>query len=168
MIPPRKVKFEAKRKQNENMKFRMFLKCNADASELDQQFLRLHNELFANYDCSRCRNCCKMYYGSIPEKDLEQDALYLNMSKEEFLDRYLVKEELEEDYRTKHKPCDFLEAGGECKLGECKPENCLKFPYTNQPERLQSLYSVLDAVEICPVAFEIYERLKQEYGFRYK
>lgn len=168
MISPRKVKFTAKKKLNENMKFCMFLKCNADESELDQQFLRLHNELFANYDCSRCRNCCKMYSGTVPEKDLERDALYLNMSKEEFLDKYLVKQDFSEDYQTKHKPCDFLETNGECRLGECKPENCRKYPYTDQPERLQSLYSVLDAVEVCPIAFEIYERLKQEYGFRYR
>lgn len=33
-------------------------------------------------------------------------------------------------------------------------------------ERLFSLLSVLDIVEICPVAFEIYERLKAEYRFR--
>ena len=26
-----------------------------------------------------------------------------------------------------------------------------------------SLYSVLDVIEVCPVAFEIYERLKKEY-----
>ena len=52
------------------------------------------------------------------------------------------------------------------KLGDCKPESCKKYPYTNQPERLRSLYSVLDTVAVCPVAFEIYERLKKEYGFK--
>jgi hypothetical protein len=166
MIPPRKLKFEAKKKQNENMEFRTFLKCNADETELDQQFLRLHEELFADYDCNRCRNCCKMYHGSIPAKDVEQDALYLNMSKEEFLDKYLVREETKETYQTKHRPCDFLKENGMCKLGDCKPENCVKFPYTNQPERMQSLFSVLDVIEVCPVAYEIYERLKQEYGFK--
>lgn len=65
-------------------------------------------------------------------------------------------------------PCDFLEEDGSCKLGECKPENCKKFPYTNQPERISSLYGVLEVVEVCPVAFEIYERLKEEYGFKYR
>lgn len=49
-----------------------------------------------------------------------------------------------------------------------KPESCKKYPYTNLPERLESLYSVLDAVSVCPVAFEIYERLKREYGFKFK
>ena len=38
MITPRKVKFEAKKKENENIEFRTFLKCNADEKELDEQF----------------------------------------------------------------------------------------------------------------------------------
>lgn len=98
MIPPRKVKFMAKKKENENIRFRSYLKIHADGTELDEQFFRLHNELFEEYDC--------------------------------------------------------------------RPENCKKYPYTNQPERLWSLYSVLEAVEVCPVAFEIYERLKCEYRFK--
>ena len=35
MIAPRKIKFEAKKKRNENYEFRIFLKGNADARELD-------------------------------------------------------------------------------------------------------------------------------------
>ena len=80
--------------------------------------------------------------------------------------RYLKDKDGEGNYQTKHKPCDFLKEDGNCQLGDCKTESCKKYPYTDQPERLQSLYSVLDAVSVCPVAFEIYERLKKEYGFK--
>ena len=102
MITPRKVKFEAKKKENENIEFRTFLKCNADEKELDEQFKKLHEELFAKYDCSRCRNCCKMYCGSIPEEDLEKDAEYLGLTKEELINSYLIKKESENTYVTKH------------------------------------------------------------------
>ena len=168
MIAPRKVRFEAKKKENENLEFRIFLKGHADEKELDEQFKRFHDELFSNYDCSRCRNCCKMYRGSIPSEDLERDAEILDLTKEQFVEKYLIKNEVEDTYETKNKPCDFLQEDGNCKLGECRPENCKKYPYTDQPDRLQSLYSVLNAVEVCPVAFEIYERLKKEYEFRYR
>lgn len=123
-------------------------------------------KLFEEYDCNRCRNCCKMFYGSIPEEDIQKDAEYVKMSKEQFVDFFLQKDINAGAYLTKHKPCDFLQEDGSCKLGDCKPENCKKYPYTNQPERLWSLYSVLEAVEVCPVAFEIFERLKEEYGFK--
>lgn len=166
MLPPRKVKFEARKKENENLQFRTFLKCNANEEELDRQFLKLHNELFENYDCSRCRNCCKMYCGSIPEKDMKKDAEYLGMEEAQFKEKFLKEKDSEGNYATKHRPCDFLQEDGACRLGECRPQNCKKYPYTNQPERLTSLYSVLNAVGVCPVAFEIYERLKKEYGFK--
>lgn len=166
MIQPDKVRAEAKKKENENFKFRTFLKCHADEDELDRQFLRLHKELFADYDCSKCRNCCKMYKGSIPEEDIERDAKHLGITRNQFIDFFLEKQEWETGYQTKHIPCDFLQEDSSCKLGDCKPDSCKKYPYTDQPERLWSLLSVLEAVEVCPVAYEIFESLKREYGFR--
>lgn len=59
MIHPDKIGMEAKKREDENYKFRSFLKGHADEEELDKQFLRLHKELFADYDCNKCRNCCK-------------------------------------------------------------------------------------------------------------
>lgn len=47
-----------------------------------------------------------------------------------------------------------------------KEDENFKYPYTNQPERLYSLLGMLDTISICPVAFEIFERLKKEYGFK--
>ena len=165
IVKPEDVKEEAKKRENENLKFRTFLKCHADEDKLDRQFLRLHKELFADYDCSKCRNCCKMYKGSIPAEDIDRDAQYLEITSEEFITTYLEKEEYDMNYQTKHKPCDFLQEDGNCKLGDCKPDSCKKYPYTDQPERLASLLSILDTIEICPVAFEIFERLKKEYEF---
>lgn len=166
MLHPDKVSEEAKRRENENFKFRTYLKGHADERKLDQQFLRLHKELFAEYDCSQCRNCCKMYKGSIPAEDIERDAEYLGITKEQFIDFFLEKEEWGTNYLTKHCPCDFFQEDSGCKLGDCKPDSCKKYPYTDQPDRLSSLLGVLEAVEICPVVFEIYERLKKEYRFR--
>lgn len=38
MLPPRKVQFEAQKRENENLRFRTFLKYNADEEKLDRQF----------------------------------------------------------------------------------------------------------------------------------
>ena len=114
MIAPRKIEFAASKKENENIRFRTYLKCHAKAEKLDRQFLELHNELFANYDCSKCRNCCKMYAGTIPKEDIEKDAAYLKLSQEEFIDAFLIQNEITGSYETKHMPCDFLEADGQC------------------------------------------------------
>lgn len=107
-----------------------------------------------------------MYHGSIPAEDIDRDAQCLGITSEQFIASYLEKEGYGINYQTKHIPCDFLLEDGNCKLGDCKPDSCKKYPYTDQPERLSSLLSVLSAIEVCPVAFEIFERLKKEYGFR--
>lgn len=112
MLPPRKVKFEAKKRERENLEFRTFLKCNADEKELDEQFAALHEELFENYDCNKCRNCCKMYHGSIPTAEIEKDALYLGISSENFIEQYLQGKDSEGNYQTKNSPCDFLQTDG--------------------------------------------------------
>ena len=61
MVRPDEVKLKAQRLEERNYKFRTFLKSRADDDELDAQFLDLHKELFAGYDCSKCANCCKSF-----------------------------------------------------------------------------------------------------------
>ena len=51
MISPENVYIEAKKLENENLRFRTFLKIHADPDELNRQFLELHKELFTGYDC---------------------------------------------------------------------------------------------------------------------
>ena len=167
MLKPSQVEYYAQKAENKNIKFRAWLKMNADPDDLDMQFLQLHQELFSAYDCSSCRNCCKQYFGTIPAEDLERDAEYLHMSVDTFMEKYLKSSaNLEaESFDTKHRPCDFLGDQGECILGDCIPQNCLDYPYTDKPDRMGSLLSFLEAVSVCPVAYEICERLKDHYCF---
>ena len=87
------------------------------------------------------------------------------MNAENFIKTYLQKDEYGIEYITKNTPCDFF-VDNQCLLGECKPKSCANFPHTNQPERLWSLLSFIENVSVCPIAYEICERLKQEYNFK--
>ena len=89
MLRPSQVQFYAKKAENKNYRFRSWLKMHADPDDLDAQFLRLHKELFSGYDCSRCRNCCKHYCGTIPAEDVERDAEHLHMSADAFVEKYI-------------------------------------------------------------------------------
>lgn len=165
MISPEAVAAASERKERENIKFRTFLKNRADDDELDKQFLRLHKEIFPQYDCSKCRNFCKMTNGCFTEETIPTAAAHMGMTVDTFKAAYLDSPNCGE-YPAKHTPCDFLTEDGDCALDECKPDGCKGFPYTDRPDRLSSLYSVLFAVSICPAAYEIWEALKKEYGFR--
>ena len=165
MIKPEEVAAAAKRKERENIKFRTFLKNRADDDELDSQFLRLHKEIFPQYNCAGCRNCCKLSNGSFSDDSIRTAAANMGMSEDAFKAEYLDASSFGE-YTAKHTPCDFVTESGDCMLGDYKPDGCKGFPYTDRPNRLSSLYSVLFAVSICPAAYEIWEALKKEYGFR--
>lgn len=86
------------------------------------------------------------------------------MAEEEFKDKY-IKEDFGE-YQLNVRPCCFLKDDGSCEIEACKPENCRDYPFTNKTERLSSMLSILTSASICPVVFEMLERLKQEYQFK--
>ena len=67
------------RKIDQNYKFRSYLKGHADELELDRQFKMLHEKYFKDFDCSKCRNCCKRLGVSMSEIELDKIC---NKSKE--------------------------------------------------------------------------------------
>jgi Fe-S-cluster containining protein len=166
MLNPLEVKIRANKLENANYKFRTFLKNHADPDELDKQFLELHNGLFTDYNCADCRNCCKDYAAVISEDELEPVISFLQLTREEFLNKY-VKEARDDSFELSDVPCRFLMEDNTCQIENCKPQNCREYPFTNKPERLWSLLSIIDSTFVCPVVFEIIERLKKIYRFKY-
>ena len=81
-------------------------------------------DVFTDYDCSKCRNCFKMYIGCILAKDISKNVQFIGITPEQIVDAYLEKEKYGMNYQTKHEPCDFLQEDGNCKLGDCKPDSC--------------------------------------------
>lgn len=163
MMTPRQLRKTAKRMEDENLRFRTFLKIHADEDELDRQFLELHRELFADYDCCKCANCCRKFTTPLQDEEIASISAFLGMEKQDFIEKYLTEGEEGPELPA---PCRFLGDNGACAIEDCKPEECRGFPYTDRPERLHSLFSILSNAEICPVVFEMLERLKKIYGFR--
>lgn len=162
MISPQNVSAAAAKREDENLRFRIFLKNHADPNELNRQFLALH-KLFAGYDCCQCGNCCRAYSTTLTEEEIVNISAYLGLTRQQFLEDYLIRGLNGLELPA---PCRFLNDDGKCQLQDCKPGECKGFPYTDRPHRLESLYSVLSAAEVCPVVFEILERLKELYHFR--
>lgn len=163
MIAPKDVPAAAAKQEEENLRFRTFLKIHAEPDELDRQFLELHRELFAGYDCCKCSNCCRSYSTVLSEREIVDISAYLGLTRQKFLEDYLIRDQNGLELPA---PCRFLYANGKCRIQDCKPEECRGFPYTDRPGRLSSMYSVLSDAEVCPVVFEMLKRLKEMYHFR--
>ncbi|MDR1235436.1 MAG: YkgJ family cysteine cluster protein [Holosporaceae bacterium] len=164
MLTVKEVEAKARMLEDQNYEFRAFLKRNADADELDEQFKQLHNELFANYDCCKCCNCCCACHIVVEDSEIAAIAESVGQSTESFIIEHLTKGE-EGEYHLKSSPCEFLDESGRCKIQHFKPNVCKKYPHTDQPRRLSSMYSIIESAKVCPVVFEILERLKKLYRF---
>lgn len=64
------------------------------------------------------------------------------------------------------KPCPFLCEDGQCEVEFCKPSECAGYPYTDRPDRMGSLLNIIASAEVCPIVYEMLERLKDIYHFR--
>ncbi len=162
MFSPKYIVKRAKSKENQNLRFRSWLKWHVSEKELDEAFRELHEELFANYNCCQCGNCCRMYRTTVEPSEMERIAEALGITVEELKEKYLLHEN---DIDTFPAPCPMLQEDGTCRIQDVKPEECCAFPYTDRPDRMSSLYSVMEYAGMCPVVYEIVERLKLRYQF---
>ncbi|MCL2046981.1 MAG: YkgJ family cysteine cluster protein [Oscillospiraceae bacterium] len=168
MVKPEEVKEKSLLLENENFKFRQFLRNRVDSNELDKNFKKLHNEIFANYDCCQCTNCCKVYGVIIGQEELTKISKYLNMSERDFFAAYLELADYEDDsqFKIRESLCPFLQEDGRCQVNECKPDVCKEYPFTDHPNRISSMYNVISMTAVCPVVLEILERLKTIFDFK--
>ena len=102
-----KIEHLASIRENENIRFRTFLK-NKDDVKVDEIVHRLHDEII---------------------------------------------------------PCRYLD-GKKCSIYEDRPAQCRNFPYTNADGFVSRLWGMIGFYEICPIVFNLMERLKNEWRFR--
>ncbi|MFO7952699.1 MAG: YkgJ family cysteine cluster protein [Bacillota bacterium] len=159
MISPEKLKEASEKVEKDNMILRSFLK-GRDEKEVDDLFNTLHKQLFEEIDCLQCMNCCKEMTIPLREKDITNISSKLGLSRKEFKAKYLEK--AEEGFKTKEKPCPFLEDYG-CSIYESRPKDCREYPYTHKKEINFRLLNLVISCDICPVVFEIFEKVKEYY-----
>lgn len=162
MLHPKKLRRAFAMVEDEIWEFRSFLK-GQDEDEVDKLARQLHKELFGGYDCIACSNCCKDIIPEIDEREIRTISEKLGMEKEEFKNRYLVKNE-DGNYEINKKPCPFLTEKG-CSIYEFRPKNCREYPYTNKKHFTERLINLIAQCEVCPIVFEIFQRLKEHYEY---
>ena len=160
MVEPENIKIEFEKVEDENWMFRAFLKGIDDVDELDRLVNSMHKELFENYDCAKCGNCCKDTSPVLKNKDIKRIADYLNEKVDNFKDIYLEKSS--EGFIFKGNKCIYFK-DNKCEIYNKRPKSCRDYPYTNKDEIWSRLINLVHNSEICPVVFEIFERLKKYY-----
>jgi uncharacterized protein len=129
--------------------------------DLDLQVAELHEEVFAQMDCLSCANCCKTISPVFTDRDIARIAKHLRVKPADFTEQYLHLDE-EQDYVLNQAPCPFLGADNYCSIYEVRPKACRQYPHTDQPGFRKKLSLTLKNTEVCPAAFRIVERLREE------
>jgi Fe-S-cluster containining protein len=157
-----KIKQLATIRENENIRFRTFLKSK-DGVELDCIVHQLHKDIVAQIDCTLCGNCCCQLKPELHEKDIAILSQIEKITPENYIDNYCEKDDFGEIY-FKTIPCRYLEEK-KCSIYESRPKECRRFPYTDEDEFISRLLGMLNFYELCPIVFNLMERLKRKLHF---
>jgi Fe-S-cluster containining protein len=152
----------AKEKEEENWRFRSFLKgADLGIAELDAMVHAHYEAVAGQIDCCACGNCCHVALPVLDEADVGRLAAGIGLSKGEVIRRYLVPEEESGACTFKGRPCPFLENKC-CSVYESRPGDCRSFPHLHKKEFVFRLMGVVENCAICPIVFNVFERLKAE------
>ena len=159
---PARIAALAKEREDENWRFRAFLKgCDIPGGRIDRIVHRLYQEVAAGIDCTACANCCRAIAPTLDRDDVERLARGPGLTPDELVERYLRPAEEAGWYVFRDLPCPFL-ADGRCAHYELRPEACRSFPHLHKDGFSTRSMSVVQNASVCPIVFNVYERLKRE------
>ena len=151
----------AKEREDENWAFRSFLKgVDMEVEEVDAIVHRHCEEVSAQIDCCACANCCQDITPVLEPADVSRLAEGLGLTEEACFERLL---EIDEDGDTIFPgiPCPLL-SEKRCSAYAHRPGDCRSYPHLDKEGFVFHLAQAVDNCAICPIVFNVFERMKIE------
>ena len=156
---PKVVARLAAEREDANWRFRAFLKgADLESEELDAIVHRHYAEVASQIDCCACGNCCRQILPTLDDADVSRLATGLGTAPDEIVSQYLTRDE-GGDLIFNRCPCPFL-VGNRCGVYEHRPDTCRSYPHLQKAEFVSRLAQAVSNCSVCPIAFNVYERLK--------
>jgi len=163
---PKRIEVLARIREDANWAFRSFLKgCDVSIEKLDSIVHDLYETVSSQIDCQLCANCCRVVSPSLNTADIKRLATHLGFSVEQFVEAYLEEDEVGEGHVFKTTPCAFLHENS-CSVYPQRPKACRSYPHLHEREFVFRLNQVVSNCSVCPIVYNVYERLKQEMKCR--
>ena len=162
-----KIKKVSKLKEEENFKFRSFLKWQ-EPDEIDALVHKLYEDVLEHIDCTECANCCIELETCFNRNELVKLTEHLDIDADEFIKTSTKSDALgdNEQFILKSTPCQFLK-DKKCTIYEVRPEECNSYPYLHKEDFISRLLGVIQNYEICPIVYNVYEHLKIRLNFKF-
>lgn len=160
-----KIKRIACEKEDENWEFRSFLKqVDLESDEIDELVHTIYGKVITQIDCTDCANCCSEMSPVLEENDIACFIKGKQIAEDIFIRQYLEPGSEKDSYIFNSRPCPFLE-NKLCTNYDYRPNACRSYPYLDEPEFVNRLFSVLQNYSLCPIVFNVYEKLKIELKY---
>lgn len=157
------IKKLAEEKELENDDFLSFIKSR-DGVDTDQFVHRLNKEVSDQIDCTQCGNCCRSLMINVAPGETKLLATKLGMTTSALKAQYI--EESEQGKMIINTiPCHFL-ADNRCTIYEDRFVECREFPHLHKPNFSARLTGTLQYYPMCPIIFNVVEKLKSDIGFK--
>lgn len=150
---------KARSQATENKKFLEGLK-RKNAARVDETFHHMHEEVFSEFDCLQCANCCKTTSPIFYQVDIERAAKALRIKPGDFVEKYLRIDE-DGDHVLTASPCPFLGADNYCSIYESRPKACREYPHTDRKRMTQITNLTYKNTMVCPAVAEMVDRIKK-------
>lgn len=149
-------------KNIENIFFKKHLR-NIASSVVDEKIHALNKHISEHIDCTQCANCCKQFEPGLETHEIETLAEQKHMPSDLFKQQYVAFDGEAQFLKTK--PCMFLH-DCKCSIYSHRPAACAGFPHLNGKD-MKYKRSLWNNYGVCPIVFNVVERLKLELGFSY-
>jgi len=158
----KKIEELGKLREGENIRFRIYLK-GKDSDRIDKIVHRLNLEISGEIDCTKCGNCCKKISPSLNKKEIIKISERINFSPENVKEKYIEISDGEQFF--KDLPCTFLHEN-KCSIYSDRPGDCMEYPFLHKNDFIFRVWGVIENYSICPIVFNVFERLKAELKFK--
>lgn len=150
-------------RKEENKSFKEFLKA-IPTKNVDIHVQELNEKVSAEIDCTACANCCKILEPPVGEVEIRPLAQTKNLTTATFKKEYVGQESGTNIQFLKCQPCIFLQ-DKHCGIYEIRPASCADYPHLTNPNFKYRWKSVMANYGICPIVFNVVEKLKMKIGF---
>ena len=122
------LKEKAKKSAPQYKSFFKNLKKN-QLRELDDTIHYIHEEVFDDFDCLSCANCCRTLGPRITDRYIDTIASALRIKPKDAVERYL-RIDADGDYVFKTMPCPLICYDNYCSIYNDRPNACREYPHT--------------------------------------
>jgi Fe-S-cluster containining protein len=162
----RRIEELTRRNDRDNERYRLLLKeCGLSSEDIDAIVRRHYRIVSREIDCLECGNCCRAFRPLLTPDDVNRLIRRFEIPRADFVSQYLISYRKGAEYAFRCAPCPFL-SGNSCSVYPDRPEVCRAYPTTNKPGFISRFDRTLANCSVCPIVYNVFERVKQEIRAR--